>query len=116
MLSTSDEGRVGVVRLKLPSKDATISLKANNRNGASEPAELADHLARRRHRRQPNLYVLAVGVSKYERTNSIDLKFAAKDAQDFVTAAEAQQGGLYERVIVRRLLNKEPEAKPSLTN
>ena len=114
MLSTSDEGRVGVVRLKLPSKDATISLKANNRNGASEPAELRITWLGGGTVAKPNLYVLAVGVSKYERTNSIDLKFAAKDAQDFVTAAEAQQGGLYERVIVRRLLNKEARSQAIL--
>ena len=49
-----------------------------------------------------------------KRTNSIDLKFAAKDAQDFVTAAEAQQGGLYERVIVQRLLNKEARSEAIL--
>ena len=40
ILSTTDEGRVGVMRVKLPPQDATVSLKAYNSNGASEPAQL----------------------------------------------------------------------------
>jgi hypothetical protein len=114
VLSTTDEGRVGVVRLKLPSKDAIILLKAYSKNGASEPAQLQTTWLGGGTVAKPNLNVLAVGVSKYERTNNIDLKFAAKDAQDFVTAAEAQEGGLYERVIVRRLLNNEARSQAIL--
>jgi uncharacterized caspase-like protein len=44
------------------------------------------------------LYVLAVGISKY-KDPKVRLRFAAKDAADFVALARAQAGGLYEKVI-----------------
>jgi Caspase domain len=48
--------------------------------------------------RKATLYVLAVGISSY-RDPDVRLHFAAKDANDFVTLAKAQAGGLYEKVI-----------------
>jgi uncharacterized caspase-like protein len=48
-----------------------------------------------------------VGVSKFEKAQNIDLKFADKDAQDFVDAAKAQKGGLYQDVIVKLLRNSD---------
>jgi uncharacterized caspase-like protein len=44
------------------------------------------------------LYVLAIGISNY-RDEKVRLRFAAKDAADFVALAKAQEGGLYEKVI-----------------
>ncbi len=46
---------------------------------------------------KPNLYVLAIGVSKYAKSD-MSLIFPAKDAQDFAHAMETQQGGLYNEV------------------
>jgi uncharacterized caspase-like protein len=43
------------------------------------------------------LYVLAIGISNYK--DAVGLRFAAKDARDFVALAKAQAGGLYEKVI-----------------
>ena len=107
VLSAPDDGRVGVIRVKLPPQDATVSLKAYNNNGASEPAQLQITWFGAGAVAKPNLYVLAVGVSKYEKAQNIDLKFADKDAQDFVKAAEAQKGGLYQDVIVKLLRNND---------
>jgi hypothetical protein len=44
------------------------------------------------------LNVLAIGISNY-RDQNVRLRFAAKDAADFVKVAKAQEGGLYEKVI-----------------
>ena len=81
VLSAPDDGRVGVIKVKLPPKDATVSLKAYNNNGSSEPAQLQITWLGAGAVAKPNLYVLAVGVSKYEKAQNIDLKFADKDAQ-----------------------------------
>jgi uncharacterized caspase-like protein len=48
--------------------------------------------------------VLAVGVSNYKLTTA-NLKWAAKDAQDFAAAMKIQEGGLYKKVTVRLLPN-----------
>jgi uncharacterized caspase-like protein len=49
------------------------------------------------------LYVLAIGVSNYKDKTVQQLHYAAKDADDFVALAKAQEGGLYEKVITHPL-------------
>jgi len=90
--------RAGNVHVTIPRRDSTISLIAYNDNGASEPAIL--HVKWRGAGTDPKLtlYVLAIGISNYKNTN-INLRFAAKDAADFVALARRQEGGLYEKVI-----------------
>ena len=51
---------------------------------------------------RPNLYVLAIGVSKYQ-DSSIQLDFAAKDSTDLANFFKTQEGGLYRKVSVRLL-------------
>jgi uncharacterized caspase-like protein len=48
---------------------------------------------------KPRLYILAIGVSAYQRQN-LNLQFPAKDAQDFVDTVKNHAQGLYEEVIV----------------
>ncbi len=55
---------------------------------------------------KPNLYVLAIGVSKYAKSD-MSLIFPAKDAQDFAHAMETQQGGLYNEVKTMIITNEE---------
>jgi len=105
VLSTTDEGRVGVVKVKLPPQSTTVSLKAYNKNGASEPAQLQITWLGGGTVTKPKLYVLAVGVRRFEKAKNIDLKFSDKDAEDFVNAAKAQEGGLYQRVVTKLLPN-----------
>lgn len=90
--------RAGILRLKIPRRDATVSVIAYNGNGASVPA-LA-HVQWVGPGSEPKLilYVLAIGVSNY-KDEKIRLHFAAKDAADFVELMKAQAGGLYEKVI-----------------
>ncbi len=51
---------------------------------------------------RPALYVLAIGVSKYQDP-SIQLEFAAKDSSDLANFFKTQEGGLYRKVAVRLL-------------
>jgi len=77
---------------------AGIPVVTYNANGASEPASI--HVQWRGPGTDPklSLYVLAIGISDYKDKN-VRLKFAAKDAADFVALAKKQEGGLYEKVI-----------------
>jgi WD40 repeat protein len=98
------------VTIPIPQADSEIMLFAENRHGVSTPATL--RVAWKGQRAvatpgeefavRPKLYVLAIGVSKYQRED-LQLEFAAKDATDFTNALLAQKGRLYRDVNVRLL-------------
>jgi hypothetical protein len=92
--------RAGNLHLTIPRRNSTVSAIAYNRNGASEPAKV--QVTWRGPGTDPKLtlYVLAIGISDYKDKSVKPLLFAAKDADDFVAWAKAQQGGLYEKVIM----------------
>jgi WD40 repeat protein len=54
-------------------------------------------------RRQPRLYILAIGVGKFTSPEVPPLDLPAKDATDFVAAMKTQQGKLYRSVDVQLL-------------
>jgi hypothetical protein len=87
--------RAGILHVKIPRRDSKISIIAYNANGASEPVSI--HIEWRGPGTEPKLtlYVLAIGISNYKEKN-LQLRFAAKDADDFVALAKAQEGGLVE--------------------
>jgi len=103
-----DQG-IQAIRVPIPEKDAEISIIAENRHGASEPATVMlkwhgktkedEFIAK------PKLYVLAIGVSKYEEKNLI-LQFAAKDAKDFAESLLKQKDGLYRDLVVKVLTDE----------
>jgi len=101
-----------ILELSLPSQDLTLSLVAENRFGASPPETIRlrweGGQAEEGFVIQPKLYALLAGVSDYD-DNSLDLKFAAKDARDFGAALQRQSGGLYREVVVRTLENPTSE-------
>jgi WD40 repeat protein len=53
---------------------------------------------------KPDLYVLGIGVSDYAQSD-YDLKYAAKDVNDFVAAYQPE--GTYENIIVEKILDSE---------
>ena len=55
---------------------------------------------------QPRLYVLAIGISDYQR-KEYQLGLAAKDATDFANALRSQRGRLYRDVQARTLVNEQ---------
>jgi uncharacterized caspase-like protein len=111
----------GYARLDVAEGESLVEIIASNRFGASEPlaftierpvavaievrpgpAPVAPAVARQ----SVDLYVLAIGVSEYGRSD-YNLGLPAKDARDFGTTMKAQEGKLYRRVIVRTLTNRE---------
>ena len=97
---------IRTTKVTIPEKDTEISIIAENKYSASEPATV-----RLRWRGavkaeefiiKPKLYVLAIGVSRYEDQN-LTLQFAAKDASDFAESILKQKGGLYRDVVARVL-------------
>jgi WD40 repeat protein len=92
----------GELEVSLPERDCTVSVIAENRFTASEPAlaHLRWQGAVEAFEIKPKLYVLAVGVSRYPSPNA--LQFAEKDARDFANAMRQQKGrGLYRDVEVK---------------
>jgi hypothetical protein len=100
----SGEKDVGEVTVTVPEEDCEIALIAENRNASSVPATIrvlwkGKPLAKRS---LPRLLMLAVGIGKYE-DDSLKLNFAAKDADDFVSAFKQQEGLLYSKVITKEI-------------
>ncbi len=92
-------------KVRIPPHDTEVSVIAINRFAASTPATVHLHwrgTATDTFEIKPKLYVLAIGVSQYADP-SLQLHYAAKDAQDFAAAVEKQKGGLYRDVQVRLL-------------
>jgi uncharacterized caspase-like protein len=94
------------LRVTVPERDAEISIIAENRYAASEPATVRvrwrGEVKREEFQVLPKLYVLAIGVSDY-KDKDLALKFAAKDAKDFAEAMLKQKGKLYRDVVVKVL-------------
>jgi hypothetical protein len=96
----------GELSIPIPSRDCEVSIIAENRHAASEPATIRlrwkGTAAKAEFEIKPKLYVLAVGVSKYQDPD-MRLDLAAKDALDFGAAWNEQKGRLYSGVEVRAL-------------
>jgi Caspase domain len=98
----------------LPSRDSTVEIYADNRNARSVPltlalkwdgaATLAPGQQGLAAERKPHLFVLAIGVSQYQRPD-LRLNFADHDAEQFVAAMEAQRGKRYAEVTTKLLVN-----------
>lgn len=99
------ESEVRELRVPVPARDAEIGIIAENRYAASQPATVPVRWrgpAPDEFVIKPTLYVLAVGVSRYENPEWA-LGLAAKDAQDFADTVQRQKGGLYKDVVVKVL-------------
>ncbi|VFM95833.1 MAG: Putative peptidoglycan binding domain-containing protein [Candidatus Kentron sp. G] len=110
------KGKEQSLTVTLPARDLALSLIAENRHGASEPATARLVWAGRASAQgtdkteagvdgfviRPKLYVLAIGVSDYE-DNRLDLQFAAQDARDFAAVLKRRGPGLYREVEVKTL-------------
>ena len=89
------------IDLTLPGRDCTVSLVAENKNGSSEAKSVSlvwkgAAAAQSELAGKPKLYVLAVGVSAYEKPD-YRLNYAAKDARD-LAALLARGNSLYRGV------------------
>jgi hypothetical protein len=107
-------GVFGQVTVLVPPEHATVDVIARNAHGASEPARFVSAWAGGPDWAKPALYVLAIGVSQYQRATA-NLKWAARDAQAFAAALTAQEGGLYKKVTVRLLPNDQATRQAIIT-
>jgi WD40 repeat protein len=107
---TQTHGVFGQVTVLVPPENATVDIIARNQHGASEPSTFVSIWTGASDYAKPALYLLAIGVSDYALTTA-NLKWAAKDAQDFAETIKAQEGGLYKKVSVRLLLNDKATRK-----
>jgi WD40 repeat protein len=87
---------------------ATISLVARAGDRVSEAAtvKLIWKGIAEADLRKPRLYVLAIGVSRYQDPRLV-LDFASVDAGDVAAALKAQEGRMYREVVVRVLRDEE---------
>ncbi|PIE56809.1 MAG: hypothetical protein CSA34_02270 [Desulfobulbus propionicus] len=99
----------GSFSLTLPERDCRVSLIAVNRHGTSTPATVQlrwEGKSPEHALSLPRLYVLAIGVSKYDDP-SFNLEFPGKDARDFARIMVDQKGKIYRDVQVRLLTDAE---------
>ena len=108
-METPQTGSVLETHVSLPPRDTVVSIIAANRFAPSTPATVHLHwrgaAVADEFEVKPKLYVLAIGVSHYADP-SLQLRFAAKDAQDFAFALQRQKGGLYRDVQVKLLTDE----------
>ena len=103
-----------VLEVDVPARDSDVRVFAENQHGVSAPATVHVRWSAGPGTPRsggapagPVLYLLAVGVSRYDDARLRPLAFAAKDAQDFAAAMQRQQGGFYRRVEVRLVTQAE---------
>jgi hypothetical protein len=95
------------VTVEIPPEDTDIRIVAENRFGASVPTVVrVSYTGPKPGKGQGTLYVLAVGVSRYDNP-AYTLGLPAKDAQDFANTLLTQRGAQYADVQVRQLLDRE---------
>jgi WD40 repeat protein len=84
-----------------------IALLASNGRADSAPTTInVTYNAADQTSAKPDLYVLSIGISEYAKPQ-YNLRFAHKDAQDFVEAWQKQKGAVYRNVETRLLRNQE---------
>jgi WD40 repeat protein len=105
-------GNADHVTISIPPQDSIIQIFAENRHGVSVPAVLmvtwkgaVPAVSQEAFEVKPKLYVLAVGVSRYDNPR-YNLGLAAKDARDFAAALQDQKGKLYREVEIKLLTDK----------
>jgi hypothetical protein len=100
---------VRTVTVAVPSEDCTVVFVAETAHSASEGAAVRLRWSGppdQKIESQPDLYLLAVGISGYQQ-GRLRLEYAAKDARDLEAALRAQAGRAYRRVEARVLTDRE---------
>lgn len=104
---SGDSSESEELTIPMPPQDAEISIIAENRIAASDPAIL--HLQwngpKPSDSAKPVLYLLAIGLSHYQ-DHELKLEFPSKDAGDVARAFEVQQS-LYSKVEKKILVNEQ---------
>jgi hypothetical protein len=105
MLKQIDE-ETGEITITAPQRDFELSLIAETKYSVSVPSTVKLYWRGDAFVIKPKLYILAIGVSKY-KDKDLQLRFASKDATDFVEIMKLQKGLLFEDVIVKLLVDEQ---------
>jgi len=100
----------GEITVTVPERDIELSLIAENKYSASVPSTVrlywkSDKPKPEEFVLKPKLYILAIGVSKYQN-RELQLQFPAKDAKDFVEVMKLQKDKLYQDVVIKLLTDE----------
>ena len=99
--------QANTVEVDLPNRDCTVMLYAQNANGNSEPVSIRLIRENVAQVDLPKLFVVAVGVGKYDNEKLPNLKLTCKDAQDFANVAAKKKGQPFSDVQVKVLCDEE---------
>jgi WD40 repeat protein len=113
LVRVKEEGDTQILQVEVPPRDVELSLLAENRHGASQPATVRlrwQGTASTEFVIKPKLYALVIGVSRYDQGTIPTLSYPSKDAQDFSVALKRQEGGLYREVVVKILTDARKDA------
>jgi len=96
------------VELEAIAGENELGLTAFNAPNTVQSVMGATRFVSTRKQEEPRLYILAVGIDKY-RDPSINLKYAAKDAKDFITQLADKAGTIYKpsNIHLTSLVNEE---------
>ena len=103
-------GQVGAggesVSVDLVDGENIISIRAKNRYAISDELLVSvNKTTNSQNIYKPTLYLLSIGISKYQNS-SYNLEVADKDARSIAQMFKAQEGKIYKKVVVKRLLNE----------
>ncbi|WP_373035825.1 caspase family protein [Sulfurimonas sp.] len=95
------------VTIDLVSGENIISIKARNKFAMSDEVLVyATKLTKTKNIYKPTLYMLSIGVSKYENPE-YNLGVADKDANSMAEMFKQQKGKIYKDVVVKTLVNRD---------
>jgi uncharacterized caspase-like protein len=98
------------MNVRLPPHDVVLTVIAETETSESQPMTVAVTWAGRRPSlveiEKPTLYALVIGIADYKQ-QPLKLKHANKDARDFADALKRQEGGIYGKVNVERLVDEQ---------
>ncbi len=94
-----------MLRITVPKRDVEVSLIVENKYAASEPATIRLRWkGARASVKKPTLYILAIGVGKFDNPSIPPLKYAHQDALDLVELLKGQKNkGLYDDIQIKLL-------------
>jgi WD40 repeat protein len=102
----NDRDCTGTVSISLPKRDVAVTMVGESTSGVSPPADIRLRWSGSQEIQKPNLYLLAVGVSRYLNP-LLNVKYAARDAAAFAEAVKKQEAGLYERITTKVILDQD---------
>lgn len=99
--------QANTVEVNVPNRDCTVMLYAQNKHGNSEPVSIRLIRENVAQVDLPKLFVVAVGVGKYDNEKLPNLRLTCKDAQDFANAVAKKKGLPFSDVQVKVLCDEE---------